>query len=909
MPIYKREPVHHKLPTGWGDMDAVKYTVLNRISGLQHIDNPVVADQNSTYSCKNVYQDSSGSLTVRPALRHLKTITNSELLGVYKTVNDTILHYTKDGHWYLQSDSNFDKNIEIGPGNVTVQESDFVAYALCPDITGKLQLIEWADTVKLAEPVLPVNNPEAPVARRYNLLTSKTKYEAAPVDLDKPENWFDYPAKLGTSSRLFVVSDDEMYGIDQKAGWTTVYKYVRYGVAWNTETFKFSFATDPRDFILVNNTKFDVDSNGNVYVYVIAERSGPSGAIQYVYGKISIKDNRIDTKIIDSGLTEDGFEDYDTLTAYPLRDGICITYLSGEDFDDEYAACTVIRKVGESTEKKVIMSSSPVSGAYTFSTNRRAASLNGIGLLRYFIIGWGYATTFVDLSTGINVFEDTSVQDSSPVIHGTQDFIVTIDKSASEFRLIKPGTGFFKMSFDKLDSDPIVITSGQNVVSMQYDFDDYGKYLVTDFTQLKYFNADGPVMNLAGSICWLSNGVIYRIPKPNYVDAAREISESFPVLSNITDDVVTSFYLDNIYWFVTKHHIFGTGVADEEFTIKYFDPMKYFHFDETITAAIRISDSAFWAFHNNGAYLIYKSSVSMYDETTGSYTDVLTWLCTPTAKSKGCDFENAVVTVPVVNYVSCVTSSDISLVQLYENVQTDERTLVPMTLNFQSFISNLLSSIESVVTSNYKYAALYFLNKQLRDGKTPVMVYDAATESWWYWELPVDFVVQADVTETGVEIIAYANGYYAVYDLFEDYYEYSVGGVTYQIYADRVTDILQPTRIDWYWESALLHFDSIEYRKQLLSTCFTMTDISETAISFDYNFEVYADRYSERSWTPIDNVIERVKTFSYKNIIASFAYLQLYLKNRDGEDYDYTSYTRPKFSTISFKYRLLSGGI
>lgn len=60
-------------------------------------------------------------------------------------------------------------------------------------------------------------------------------------------------------------------------------------------------------------------------------------------------------------------------------------------------------------------------------------------------------------------------------------------------------------------------------------------------------------------------------------------------------------------------------------------------------------------------------------------------MCTNTAKSKGCDFKNAIVTLPVTSAVSVVTAEDICSVEMKENIQSDDRTLVPMTLSFRQW--------------------------------------------------------------------------------------------------------------------------------------------------------------------------------------------------------------------------------
>ena len=888
MPIYKREPVRHKLPTGWNDLDAVKYTVLNRIKGIQHIDNPIVSDQESTYNCKNMFQDASGNLTVRPALRYRKVITEDigvKVLGVYNTTIGEITHFEREGEYYIQSN---DISEQIGPGNVTIQESDSKVYILYTDTSDKLAFKGWDDGFVDIEPILPVNNPTAPVARRFNLLTDKTKYEAAPVNLDDPSKWRNFTTKVATDIK-FVVGN-VAYGIEYTNQSVRVFEYTRYGTTWNTETFDFGVVDSDWE-IDANKTKFDVDDDG-VKIYLLARTFFDASyeKIRYKHCVISMKSRAVTSEILSLPFSLDDDVMFAHSDVQLTRSGICSLYTKNRT-----VYVTYITPVG-ATEVFSLADAS-IENIYV--------SLSGV-LVEYYqtLKYYRYIVDFANPYVTKEITEYMPQLDLFKSIRATQDYWYCIGDEVQSVYITIDGK---VINWELPDSSGTILIRGKNVLLSEF-YDGNFNTTITDFKQVRSYIADGPVYTVDGSIVSLSNAIMYREPLPNYVEAVREISDSFPVLSKIEDKVLTSFYLDNIYWFVTKHRVFGTGVADEEFTIKYFDPMKYFHFDEEITGAIRISDTSFWVFHTSGAYLIYKSTSSIYDDATGEYVEVITWLCTSTAKSKGCDFENAVITLPVTNYVSCVTSSDISIVQMYENVQTDERILSPMTLNFQKFISDLLSTTESVVIGVYKYATIYFLNQASSEGIVPAMVYDSATQSWWYWEFPLKQVVQTNTTESGMNIIAkLPEGQTIEYDLFEEYYSYQIGGLTYDIYADRLFD-QNPTQITWFWESALLHFGSVDYRKQLLKTSFTMSDVNNMTVQFDYNFEVYSDSCSERTWTAVDKVVERIRTFSYKNIIASFAYLQLYMKNTDAKEYEFTAYTKPKFSTISFKYRILSGG-
>jgi hypothetical protein len=243
-----------------------------------------------------------------------------------------------------------------------------------------------------------------------------------------------------------------------------------------------------------------------------------------------------------------------------------------------------------------------------------------------------------------------------------------------------------------------------------------------------------------------------------------------------------------------------------------------------------------------------------------------------------------------------------------ENVQTDDRILVPITLDIRDKVSQLLLETDSIVTGVYKYNALFFLNPQNENQNVSVLVYNASTESWWYWKLPLQKVLQTRVTEDNIEILGKFGDDYILYDLYADYFDYVRGSLKWELYADRLTADTQ-SQIKWFWESAILHFSAIDYKKQLLYTNFTFSDQQAMSVSFEYKFKVYDKESSDSDWSDVTQVVDKIETYSSKSVIARFSYLQLYLTNADTDEYALEAYTRPKFSAISFKYRILPGGL
>ena len=122
--------------------------------------------------------------------------------------------------------------------------------------------------------------------------------------------------------------------------------------------------------------------------------------------------------------------------------------------------------------------------------------------------------------------------------------------------------------------------------------------------------------------------------------------------------------------------------------------------------------------------------------------------------------KNAVAVLPVSNYVVTTTLIDLCILQMKRYIQSDERSLVPITMNIATQTQQLLKSAStdrSVKIGSYKYLTLFCVNQSNSD-YVPCLVLDNQASIWWYWELPFNEVIQLDSTEDNLEILAYVNG-------------------------------------------------------------------------------------------------------------------------------------------------------
>lgn len=898
--IYRRPVNYHELPSNWSNQDAVKYETIANIKGLQHFDNPLAGDQNATYGCKNVYQDESGNLTVRPSVRLLRTIEgDGELLNVYKLNFGELLHKKENDRFYLSGEHG---SIEIGSGNVAIQEVEGVAYILCTS-ENKLRYIQY-DTTGFSDvvPDIQNNNPNSLISSMFNLLTDKYYANilefAGKASLDRP--WDDYDIEylqlVNLSGNIiykkyiggtqYIITDDGMlYGIGTKPVIVDLREVIDGDIhaesvcIWNDSLVKLSVIT-----------------SGVAACYIIQAGSG-SDALELVYSK--------------------SFDYTSSYPSYPMQNNCAIGWnrsankrcvMNMETFEILFTAPYLYSSTVMEGDTSVPSLSYPLAETWSDSmivclneqdlVTSNDYTLDRLSFRLYDCIADAVKDITVDISLRQIYYNDYTVE---PILNEYATGFILQNDISVKVQLFHWGANTRAVEISAM---PKFYSSSDSLTISANKFYNYSNDSITEVDVQGY--TEGGVYDDGGTLFVFDTkwNLLKRYVKSSKFEMIRPVSDAFPLVSDIEDEVLTSFYLDNIHWFVTKHRIFGTGVANEQFSIKYFDPKKYFHFDETLTGAIRISDYSFWVFHDHGAYLVYKSTMQAYDELSGGYIETIAWLCTSTAESKGCDFENGLATLPITSYIVSVTSEDISYVQMHENVQTSDRILVPMTLQLRKFVSSLLNETASVKIINYRYNTIFFLNPVVDRNIVPALVYNSVSESWWYWEFPFDKILTVRSTETGVRLVALLNSIYAEYDLFTGYFDAVVESLTYHIYGDRTSEGIK--QIEWEWESALLHFNSADYRKQLLFTTFMLGERESNEVSFEYSFEVYDKNYSDREWLDADTIVERAQSHTCRTNIAKFRCLQLCLRHKTADDY--SGYTKPKFTTISFKYRLLIGG-
>lgn len=962
--IYKRQPIQHDLPTNYDDLDAINYNNISNFKGLQVYDNPLIADQESTYSCKNVYVDEHGNLTVRPALVPVGADSSRSIIWYY-TFNDgsTVQLKSSENQYILDTnftDATMTFNLDSVPNIVPVDTGDNKYIFIQDTNVGSNVLYKVADTFEQVKGTILLDNPLDTDVTHYNILNSKVKYEYVGRILGsvRPEDEYninyivpfaidwstpykiqpldDNTIVIATQNRFIISSAMNFINLTVNTG------YQRDSNDWcirvlngQIEITVACLDEDPAtsDRIPGGDSvgayfwtgcvkRFIISLGGEILSEYTATIAGAglfagygyaivlvgTGGVTDTYGNVSYK---LYTRELNSDFDIEDLEtkwkeiklfrrDSSQVDLYPvIRYGV-------SDNNPGYYGRVVAFADGLAYIRRDYTASIELDAHYVYY-----CKYDGTKIINGVYVVDGSTATSGEL---YSIFDDTVLSEANHLYFKGQDqcrdraAIVTkeTDGSISIKDINNPSVSGTAVV---LSSTAIYSSSENSIFEQEY----------LSIKPVEYTFDETPIF-ATDTIAITTNNdstLVYRSPKLLSAIIERDTSV-IPVLSEINEHVVTGFFLDNCWWFITEHSIFGTGVdANGLQTPERFDPLKYFKVSEVITGAIRISDTSFWVFHNNGAYLIYKTSLTLSDG--AEYR----WLCTATAKSKGCDFENALTTLPVSSNIATVTGEDICNVIMKENIQSDERTLVPMTTQFSVIMRELLQKTASVKILNYKYLTIFFLNPIEETGITPAVVFDNVTNSWWQWEFPVQKVYSVNVfRQEYTDKIEYTSRIccqteYGIdqFYLTSDEHYWDIGMIKYEVYCDRLlgdTPEIMEIQIEWMWQSAVQLFGTLVRRKQLLFTTFVFDDYmpnedAQQDIDIGYYFNIYSRQYATSKPDSTTASVYRVSNNPCRTMISNYNYLQLVLHSREFDGKHFEVLTKPKICCISMKYRILRG--
>lgn len=932
--IYKREPLQRSLPSNYSKLDAVNYLNLSGFKGLQVYDNPLIAEQQSTYSCKNVYVDEHGNLTLRPALMPVSDIhccwqhAFSDGTTIYAVI-------ASDGYSLHIADA----SITVPNLNNIALESNGRKYLFTQQSNNVLYDITDGQFTQVTGVVL-LDDPENTDMSHYNILNSNVQHEYSGrvVSNVMPES--EYTIEYSIPLSIDITRPYKIQQLNNNI--TVICGHNRIIIANNKLLFdvpvETGFQRDSSDWCIqlkdnaieitvasVNEdpqASEDFPASGTVGMYFkggIVRRFlvSSSGKVTEMYtatihgGGVFAGYGHVIVLTID-GSAVDQYGNYGYgIFSRQLIDDVLIESLS--DYDSHWVKADIDEAFYPVNMRRAYRNAPGYYGRIVSHMNGylymyRDPSVDApLQYIRNFdYAGKRYADgsviTYPTNSTGerFSIFDDVLLTESAHVYR--------LDQTAGSLetgKLYDYNTmGNISFIHPEQKVTELTYLGMYSIVGTSVYEQLYGTTVTTEYTfeTAPLFATD--TMLVHGDDPLLLS---YRQPKllSSIVDRDTSI---IPVLSDINEKVITGFFLDNCWWFITEHSIFGTGVDGNGLhTVERFDPLKYFKVSERITGAIRVSDTSFWVFHSQGAYLIYKTALTLSDGTE------YRWLYTATAKSKGCDFENGLFTLPVSNNVATVTSADICAVTMKENIQSDERSLVPITTQASALVREALQQTDSIKIFNHQYNTVFCLNPMVKTGRVPALVYSNITSSWWYWEFPVDRIYSIRETEDYAILYCSVAEQMQALRLTADEYYYNLGVLQYEVYADRVTDdITQFVQIEWHWQSAVQLFTTLERRKQLLFTTFIFDDYApdttaEQTIEIGYHFDIYSREYATSVPDASTIPVYRVTNAPCRTLIGSYNYLQLNIYNREFEDTNFEVLTKPKVCCISMKYRILRG--
>lgn len=955
---FRRQPMTINAPT-----DDSRLWHINNFKGVQQLENPLVADPNSAYDALNVYRNDTGNLTVRPRLETSgKSIINEskDILGFWE-YDGRYFWYTADA---LKTDG---ASLAIdGTRGCTMQIYKDIPYFLIA--TPSLQLFKYTDTFIRVDGYLPITDDNKNI-NYYNILSPSIQSGTVAELKDLPEiNTISNESNTTTTkvlatienisrvddntatttediiTNLQKVSDNCYFLINRPVFGTSttdniqinVQIFYKVALSWKRTTYTF-------DYTWRSITGFTYTTANNMLTLYLTTDASIKEASEYLYPKhydvtvplititidlfnlqppdININNKHAIAKIdISDSIT---LRDYIVKVAGLYNDWI-VYMVRGWSGSVYYYALDYIR-ISETTAVRQLKTDYAYNWNYLVSKNisNQLPLSNGIAYIsrdndKYVIssvLYYGsYGMTLVNKNYTPN-FTDTVFQQA--MITNTVSTIL-IDGTIHELKEWSSAyTKIITEDYDKLNdiskilsvsSEYITATNGSliyqinrihlsqlyawsstdNILDIWHTY--YGSELSTiiDLSELKIKQY---IYNVIGNL------------------TSRPL-DTVPLLNNLNANIITSFFLDNTYWFITDKYIFGT----DRDTIEFWSYTKYFELANLVNAAIRISDISFWVFSGSGAYLIYKSTTSGDVTSLGQQH----WRITQTAQFNSCGFKNAVSTLPSVGTtiaaITLVTNQDISYVTMRKYMQTDERIVQAITLKIANYIQQIIKSASDVKIVSYKYLTLYAFN--LED-KCKIVVFDAQYNEWWIWQFPVDKIYQFTKTKDNIDILLRIDdNTYGIFNLAETEINFKLGARDFEVYADIIGDpdeysSIKP--IDWHWTSALTSFGSLDFRKQLLQTMFTFTDLGEDSnTNCEYSFEVYRKNFVKTSDTNIQTDVKLAKNKYQRTYIATYNFLQLRLQNVTRKEYYEPGEileicTKPKLTSITMKYRYLPG--
>lgn len=367
-------------------------------------------------------------------------------------------------------------------------------------------------------------------------------------------------------------------------------------------------------------------------------------------------------------------------------------------------------------------------------------------------------------------------------------------------------------------------------------------------------------------------------------------------------------FLDNVYWWFGETNIYGTMNDD----LTYLPETRKLDAPSKILNWVRLTDTSFIVFCESDTVIYYKdSSSNLWLRTV---LNLPFEIISPDETSEAC--YAALNTGP-----TYVTRNGIYEIALSENLFTNERQAqnISMTLAtlegglLQKIIPNLLH----IQTVRYKDWQLFVFKRQA--GLTEVIAQEISTYNYFYWTLPIDFVstylAEGEVYLVDKNAITYK---LAETELLREYKNGDTVIASVKCYGDEVFNETEQTtelkQIDWFWHSAVLNLDTIQYYKTLLALIFGMNDYDDASrVMFEYQTDIYYKSHTEQPVKVYDDYVYKIRNTQKQAPIPRFMYIRVRCESvpiPDAPDCLPEEFMcKVNLSQITFKYKVLRGSL
>lgn len=317
---------------------------------------------------------------------------------------------------------------------------------------------------------------------------------------------------------------------------------------------------------------------------------------------------------------------------------------------------------------------------------------------------------------------------------------------------------------------------------------------------------------------------------------------------------------DNNYWFASGNRYYRSANNDPT----YFPITEYNDLgdaNEDITGFNLANDSTLIAYKPNGLYLIQPFTSSL---------DTIEYTITESKNTVG----NTAIDAPIIttltetplqiNYDGIYGLSQLSNVSAVERVAD----LLSEPIN-ERWLKENDAVIKNAQTLNRLYWTYVILPYT---DVTKVYLLDNRTNSWYYWELPIQLLT-AYVKNNVTELISTDGTIYRLTSKDIENLAFDATLVTDYYDADKKL-------ISWYWQSQILPMGTMNYSKRLVNTTFILTDDDEKdGYGLNYKFKIFRKLASTTPEKEVSGDLTLVRSLTKKTNISKFGFLQIKLSN------------------------------